>query len=194
MLYRAKPTAVEAWLWGGKEAEEVPPWVLEATQKYPQPGGIAPFFEGDHALRDTNTFHDAPHLAVVMTNGSVIRMARGAWIIRGVDGTLSIAPPAVFAEMYEPATIPPVFADDFAQSFDAMDWAVAFVQRTSHLPINEMPSIALMHTWFANAMMRGWDERARRFPYRPSWRERFETWLFEKRRRKAHAATVARNQ
>ena len=49
----------------------------------------------------------------------------------------------------------------FTQSFDAVDWARAFV---AHVTAN--PAIATdegtMIGWFANALMRGWDERARR--------------------------------
>lgn len=49
----------------------------------------------------------------------------------------------------------------FSQSFDAQDWARAFVER-----VRENPSIATdeatMLGWFANALMRGYDEHARR--------------------------------
>lgn len=49
----------------------------------------------------------------------------------------------------------------FAESFDARVWATAFVQT-----VRENPSIATdedtMLGWFANALMRGWDEHARR--------------------------------
>lgn len=52
---------------------------------------------------------------------------------------------------------------DFTQSFDARDWAAAFVQ---HVQAN--PEIATdestMLGWFANAIMRGYDEHARRYP------------------------------
>ena len=48
------------------------------------------------------------------------------------------------------------------QSFDARDWAKHFV---NHVKAN--PSIVqdegTMIAWFANAIMRGWDERERRF-------------------------------
>jgi hypothetical protein len=53
----------------------------------------------------------------------------------------------------------------FAQSFDAMDWDKAFCQRFSVTrnedgePMDE----GLMVGWFANAIMRGWDEHARRY-------------------------------
>lgn len=51
---------------------------------------------------------------------------------------------------------------DFAQSFDARDWAKAFVE---HVKAN--PAIATdedtMLAWFANALMRGYDEFARRY-------------------------------
>lgn len=49
----------------------------------------------------------------------------------------------------------------FTQSFDAMDWARAFVAIA-----RENPAIATdegtMVGWFANALMRGYDEHARR--------------------------------
>lgn len=50
-------------------------------------------------------------------------------------------------------------ADDFQQSFNAKDWAKAFVER-----VRKNPSIATdegcMIGWFANAIMRGFDEHA----------------------------------
>jgi hypothetical protein len=52
---------------------------------------------------------------------------------------------------------------DFTQSFDARDWAKAFVEH-----VTAQPSIATdegtMISWFANAIMRGFDEHARRYP------------------------------
>ena len=38
-------------------------------------------------------------------------------------------------------------------SFDARDWAEAFIKRVPECPYD------LAHTWFANALMRGYDER-----------------------------------
>lgn len=50
---------------------------------------------------------------------------------------------------------------DFTESFDARDWARAFVEH-----VNQHPEIATdegtMLAWFANALMRGWDEHANR--------------------------------
>ena len=50
---------------------------------------------------------------------------------------------------------------DFAQSFDAVVWAKAFVEH-----VNANPSIATdestMVSWFANAIMRGYDEHTSR--------------------------------
>lgn len=52
---------------------------------------------------------------------------------------------------------------DFTQSFDARDWAKAFVEH-----VEKNPSIATdegtMISWFANALMRGYDEHAWRNP------------------------------
>lgn len=52
---------------------------------------------------------------------------------------------------------------DFTQSFDGKVWAEAFVR---HVKAN--PGIATdegtMLAWFCNALMRGWDEHARRYP------------------------------
>lgn len=38
-------------------------------------------------------------------------------------------------------------------SFDARDWAEAFVERYPSVPLDEATA------WFANALMRGYDER-----------------------------------
>lgn len=54
------------------------------------------------------------------------------------------------------------FADNFSQSFDARDWArsfVASVREKPDLPTDEYTMVG----WFANAIMRGWDERERRY-------------------------------
>ena len=51
-------------------------------------------------------------------------------------------------------------AADLLQSFDARDWArafVAFVKVSPAIPLDE----TTMTTWFANALMRGYDERSR---------------------------------
>ena len=51
--------------------------------------------------------------------------------------------------------------DDFTQSFDALDWAKAFVET-----VRRKPEIATdestMLGWFASALMRGYDEHERR--------------------------------
>lgn len=39
-------------------------------------------------------------------------------------------------------------------SFDAMDWAVAFNERFPQVPVDDAVG------WFANALMRGYDEHA----------------------------------
>lgn len=58
--------------------------------------------------------------------------------------------------------------EDFTQSFDAREWAKAFVER-----VRKNPAIATdegtMTSWFANAIMRGYDEHARR--------QRMEEWF-----------------
>jgi len=43
-------------------------------------------------------------------------------------------------------------------SFDARDWAAAFLKINPHCGIDDGTMIA----WFANALMRGFDEHARR--------------------------------
>ena len=49
----------------------------------------------------------------------------------------------------------------FAQSFDAMDWARAFVQHVEANPA--IPTdVGTMLAWFAGAIMRGFDEANRR--------------------------------
>jgi hypothetical protein len=61
---------------------------------------------------------------------------------------------------YPEETVMPNTNDDFSQSFNAEPWAAAFVAR-----VRENPSIATdegtMLTWFANAIMRGYDEHDR---------------------------------
>lgn len=56
---------------------------------------------------------------------------------------------------------PVTASTDFSESFDARDWAKAFVE---HVTAN--PAIAAdegtMLAWFANALMRGYDERENR--------------------------------
>lgn len=55
--------------------------------------------------------------------------------------------------------------ESFTQSFDARDWAQAFIER-----VKADPEFATdegnMIGWFANAIMRGYDERARTDPYK----------------------------
>lgn len=56
----------------------------------------------------------------------------------------------------EHANTPPEQRPDWPlPSFDAMDWAKAFVARHGG-------DVELMHVWFANALMRGYDEHAAR--------------------------------
>jgi hypothetical protein len=52
---------------------------------------------------------------------------------------------------------------DFTQSFDARDWARAFVEHVTAQPTIATDEGTLI-AWFANALMRGWDEHARRCP------------------------------
>ena len=60
----------------------------------------------------------------------------------------------------------------FVQSFDARDWAEAFCDRFWLTRNSNDPDVStelddqvgLMIGWFANAIMRGWDEHARRYP------------------------------
>jgi hypothetical protein len=60
---------------------------------------------------------------------------------------------------------------EFAQSFDAQDWAAAFCDRFTIIRVEdeELMDEGLMIGWFANAIMRGWDEHERRISY--------EQWL-----------------
>lgn len=48
-------------------------------------------------------------------------------------------------------------------SFDARDWAKAFVKIAATVGYPDMDE-EWMVTWFANALMRGFDEHARRSP------------------------------
>lgn len=51
--------------------------------------------------------------------------------------------------------------DDFTQSFDASKWAAAFVKTVRINPALATDEGAMIG-WFANALMRGYDEHARR--------------------------------
>lgn len=55
-------------------------------------------------------------------------------------------------------------------SFDASDWAAAFCQIANRMgyknDLGEPMDEAWMTTWFANALMRGFDERESRIPQR----------------------------
>lgn len=64
----------------------------------------------------------------------------------------------------EHAHTPPKERPDWPlPSFDAKDWAEAFV-KTWHETGKPDPDEEWMTTWFANALMRGYDERASRIP------------------------------
>ena len=52
---------------------------------------------------------------------------------------------------------------EFHESFDARDWAAAFVER-SRKDATFATDEGTMLAWFANALMRGYDEHARRYP------------------------------
>lgn len=71
----------------------------------------------------------------------------------------------------ENANVPPKERSDWPlPSFDARDWAEAFCRRFlvqnragyDTAPVDD--DIGLMTTWFAGALMRGFDEHARRKP------------------------------
>jgi hypothetical protein len=47
-------------------------------------------------------------------------------------------------------------------SFDARDWAEAFADICKRQGVGADIGTDWMHAWFANALMRGWDEHARR--------------------------------
>ncbi len=51
---------------------------------------------------------------------------------------------------------------DILRSFDGQDWAKAFVAYAKDNPMIATDE-ATMTGWFANALMRGWDERERRY-------------------------------
>jgi hypothetical protein len=57
-------------------------------------------------------------------------------------------------------------ASDFTQSFDARDWAVAWCKIAREIEAaNDGRTVideGWMISWFANAIMRGYDEHARR--------------------------------
>ena len=52
--------------------------------------------------------------------------------------------------------------EKFTQSFDARDWAKAFIDIFGNRK-QDIDEEAMMG-WFANAIMRGYDEHARRYP------------------------------
>jgi hypothetical protein len=62
----------------------------------------------------------------------------------------------------EHANTPPRERPDWPlPSFDARDWAMAFCARNPGVDVD------LMVTWFANALMRGYDEHAARSSQEP---------------------------
>lgn len=54
---------------------------------------------------------------------------------------------------------------EILKSFDARDWAKAFVAHAKQIPELATDEEA-MTTWFANALMRGFDEHAHRDPWK----------------------------
>ncbi len=84
----------------------------------------------------------------------------GDWIIRGVKGEYYPCKPDVFADTYDPEPddrdVGPKLPSPY-DSFDERVWAESFV---AHVKLH--PSIATdvgaMLSWFASALMRGYDE------------------------------------
>ncbi len=78
------------------------------------------------------------------------------------------------ATIYQQADLPS--GAEILKSFDARDWAKAFVAH-----VKQIPTIATdeetMVTWFANALMRGYDERHWQTPeYKRSVRRAMVPW------------------
>jgi hypothetical protein len=92
---------------------------------------------------------------VMWCNGAISREAQPAQCTPLVDCQMHHVPkgPAVFGGCETSA--------DPLRSFDAVVWAKAFVEtveKNGTIPLDR----ETMTTWFANALMRGWDERVRR--------------------------------
>lgn len=93
-----------------------------------------------------------------------------------------------FAQQHRDAAPPltPFGINQALQSFDAEDWARVFLQFASENPA--LPhDLDTMRGWFANALMRGYDERSRRdevpppVPVKPAYPE----WAVERNLRTA---------
>lgn len=66
-------------------------------------------------------------------------------------------------------------SSEILQSFDARDWAKAFVAHVKQIP-GLATDEATMTSWFANALMRGYDERSRINVVPPP--EQFESTIY----------------
>ncbi len=80
----------------------------------------------------------------------------------------------------EHANTPPKERPDWPMpSFDAMDWAEAFCSTARKLvregsdPVELLEDEAWMVSWFANALMRGFDEHASRVNFRETTKVRW---------------------
>lgn len=79
--------------------------------------------------------------------------------------SLLLSPIAFVRELFaKPAPPPLPSGAEILKSFDARDWAKAFVEH-----VRQIPGIATdeetMTTWFANALMRGYDEANSKYPH-----------------------------
>lgn len=89
--FRKLPVEIEAVLWDGDNISEVLPWLNEALNKSPKPGGVG------WAMR----FGDEVHLGTL--EGRMVA-SPGDYIIRGVKGELYPCKPDIFAQTYEAVT------------------------------------------------------------------------------------------
>lgn len=95
------------------------------------------------------------HLRAMMRRLGFTPRAGFPYDLDGPDSVLPAAPQdaGAAAEM----------RGDFYQSFDARDWAAAFVER-ARKDASFATDEGNMIGWFANALMRGYDEHAQHFP------------------------------
>lgn len=107
-MFRKKPVVIEAYQWlfdGGGNVP--PPWVVDALNVWPAPGGINFFPDGNVDLAADDPLKTTPHMIIRTLEGSMALLP-GEWIIRGIKGELYPCKPDIFEATYEPVADSPV--------------------------------------------------------------------------------------
>lgn len=105
--YRKKPVVIEAFQMteaARRDNSEWPDWLHEAWNKAPgEPGALLgcnfPNSNGTDPLR-------------IVTLEGALDVSWGDWIIRGTAGELYPCKPDIFADIYDPAFVPPAEGDE----------------------------------------------------------------------------------